>query len=71
MPIGYLDFPDYPVVVQGTRGCTYQAASMMGYLPKVREDDWLVVKGKLDYISADGVVVLEPIEVRNEGYKPD
>jgi len=44
---------------------------MMGYLPKVREDDWLVVKGKLDYISADGVVVLEPIEVRNEGYKPD
>jgi len=70
-PLGYLDFPDYPVVVQGTHGCTYQAASVMGYLPKVREDDWLVVKGRLDYISADGVVVLEPIEINNEGYKPD
>jgi len=69
-PLGYLEDFDYHVVVSGVRSCTYQAASLMGYLPRVRQDDWIVVRGKLDYVSSDGVVVLEPLEVRNEGYKP-
>lgn len=60
---------DYKVLVDGPGGWTYQAASIFGKVPEVKEDDWIVVTGEFKYVSSDGVVVLNPIRVKNEGFK--
>lgn len=60
---------EYEVWLAGLEGRTYQVAVFFGEVPRVREGDWLVVTGKFKYVSSDGAVVLEPIRVKNEGYK--
>ena len=74
-PLGYLDKAagdygmDYTVFVEGPKGFIYQAAAMLGKVPVVKEEDWIVVTGKFLYISSDNRVVLSPFRVINEGYK--
>lgn len=74
-PYGYLDPIEqvgggkYAVWLAGLEGRTYQVAAFFGEVPRVRVDDWLVVTGKFKYVSSGGAVVLEPIRVKNEGYK--
>jgi len=69
-PIGHLGeySSDYQVAVLGPKGYTYQAAYLLGMVPKVIEDDTIVVTGKFSGVSSDGIVVLIPIKVKNEGY---
>ncbi|OGF45105.1 MAG: hypothetical protein A2536_06370 [Candidatus Firestonebacteria bacterium RIFOXYD2_FULL_39_29] len=65
----YRDNNSYSVSVLGPEGYTYQCAVMLKKVPEVKEDDWMVVTGKFEYVSSDNVVVLSPIKVINEGFK--
>lgn len=74
-PIEQGGWTEYQVSVTGPSPYTYQAACTFGNiirgfkLPSVKENDWIVVTGRFEYVSSDGVVVLSPIRVKNEGYK--
>jgi tetratricopeptide (TPR) repeat protein len=58
---------NYDVALLGIEGFTYQASVMLGKLPVVRDDDWLVVTGEFKGISSDAVIMLKPIRVKNLG----
>jgi len=57
-----------PILVIGRGDYTYQASTLMGYLPRVREEDWLVVTAIFCGVSSSGMIVLQPTEVTNIGY---
>ncbi|MDD5529171.1 MAG: tetratricopeptide repeat protein [bacterium] len=66
-PVGYLG-NGYTVAV-APEYITYQASALCGRVSVVKEEDWIVVTGKFRFVSSDNVVVLNPIHVKNEGYK--
>ena len=69
-PYGYLAGElNRHVLINGPDGETYQAGSLLGDVPTVKEGDWIVITGRFQNITEDNYVVLEPIKVKNEGYK--
>ena len=61
--------PEYKVAILGPKGLTYQAGVMLGKVPEIHDNDWIVVTGKFEYVSSDGYVVLSSIRVKNEGFR--
>jgi hypothetical protein len=57
------------VCILGPEGWTYLAAAAVGKVPVIKEDDWVCVTGRFYGVSSDGVVLLTPIRVINEGYR--
>jgi uncharacterized lipoprotein YehR (DUF1307 family) len=47
----------------------YQELLAMGKVPKVVENDWIVVTGKFVDVSTDGEIILKAIRIKNEGYR--
>jgi biopolymer transport protein ExbB/TolQ len=67
---GYVSGFDYPVSVGGSENTfTYAHAVSHDGFPKVREADWIVVTGKFRRVTESGYVVLQPIKVKNEGFR--
>lgn len=73
-PIGFLDRVDgygseYGVCITNLSS-TYQAATMFRDVPLLKSKDWVVVTGEFAGVTSDNIVILMPIRVRNEGYRP-
>jgi hypothetical protein len=64
----YYDYNDTPYVdLTGVEGFTYNAAVMLGKLPVVHDNDWLLVTGEFVGVNSDGDILLKPIKVENLG----
>jgi len=48
---------------------TYKELSLLGKVPKVSKDDWILLTGKFMGVSDMGHIVLSTIRVKNEGYQ--
>lgn len=69
----FIDYPSTDDIGKSTAiigpdsAYTYQAAAMLGMVPQVRDDDIIIVTGTFAGVSADGVVMIRPIKIKNLG----